>query len=162
MVREIDSRTAGSGTVSDGRRAQLAERASVAASTSGLLGVSLPPLVVRRIDPTTNNAALITFERPSGLTRDPRTVGLTGEEREALVQRALEVTQALAPALGLEPGQPAEFVPDPNVLRASSGAAVVHLAQRYKSIPVFQAANAVRFDPVDELAALAGRTVSVA
>ncbi|MGY1707510.1 M36 family metallopeptidase [Geodermatophilus sp. SYSU D00697] len=170
MTREIDRRDFRTSRVSDERTAELAERASTAAGEGGLLGVSLPTPTVARVDATTGNAALITFDRPRGPRRDGGEVpaagptgGLTGPPGSVdLVQRALEAVQILSPALGLEPGQPAEFTPDPNVQRSSSGASAVHLAQRYKGLPIFQAASAVRFAADGQLHAVVGTTVSVA
>jgi len=50
-------------------------------------------------------------------------------------------------ALGLAATQPMEFAADPHPQRTSSGAVTVHLQQQYKGIPIFQAAQAVRFGP---------------
>jgi extracellular elastinolytic metalloproteinase len=78
------------------------------------------------------------------------------------VQRALEYVQNISGALGLEPTQPAEFVPDPNVQETSAGAKAVHVQQQYKGIPIFQAAQTVRFSPDDRLAETVGSSVTIA
>src|SRR5262249_52889232 len=63
------------------------------------------------------------------------------------VERALQHVQTISPALGLRGAQAPEFVADPHVQQTSSGARAVNLQQRYKGIPIFQAAVAVRFAP---------------
>lgn len=40
-----------------------------------------------------------------------------------------------------------EYVPDPRILTTSSGSQVVHLAQYYRGIPVFQMSRTVQFSP---------------
>ena len=77
------------------------------------------------------------------------------------VARALDHVQAIAPALGLAAEQPAEFRPDPTVSETSSGAKVVHLQQRYKGIPVFEATQMVRFSPDGSVAETVGTSVTV-
>ncbi len=76
------------------------------------------------------------------------------------VKRALEHVQGIGPVLGLT-GQAPEFAADPSVAETSSGARAVHLQQRYKGIPVFQAAVAVRFAPDGSITDTAGTTISV-
>jgi len=68
--------------------------------------------------------------------------------------------QAIVPSLGLALTQTVEFVPDPHVQRTSSGAVAVHLRQHYKGIPIFQAAQTVRFAPNGALRETAGTTIS--
>lgn len=77
------------------------------------------------------------------------------------VQRALDHVQDVKEALGLLPTQPAEFVADPQVQQTSGGAAAVYLQQHYKAIPIFQAAQTVRFAPQGALVGVTGSTVSV-
>ena len=78
------------------------------------------------------------------------------------VRRALEHLQRVSPALGLTEGQPAEFSADPTPQRASSGAVTVHLQQRHQGIPIFQAAEAVRFAPDGALQETVGASIPVA
>ncbi len=77
------------------------------------------------------------------------------------VQRALDHVQAISGALGLVATQPTEFAPDPNVQRTSSGARAVYLRQQYKGVPIFQAAQTVRFTPDDKLSETAGSSVTI-
>lgn len=77
------------------------------------------------------------------------------------IRRALRHVAEVGGALGLDADQPVEFVPDPAVQRTSSGAAVVHLQQRFTGIPIFQAAAAVRFAPDGSLSDIVGTTVTV-
>ena len=77
------------------------------------------------------------------------------------VQRALDHVQTISGALGLVATQPTEFTPDPNVQTTSSGATVVHLQQQYKGVPIFQAAQTVRFAPDDKLSETVGSSVTI-
>lgn len=99
----------------------------------------------------------------NGLTGNPAVIASDGAVAEAgnYVQRALAHMQSLTPMLGLEAGQAAEYAPDPHVQTASSGAVAVHLQQNYKGIPIFQAAETVRFDPAGRLSETAGSSVTV-
>lgn len=93
---------------------------------------------VAGVDPYTGNPVVVTStDAPAGLGSP--------------VERALEHVQSIGRALGMAPGQPPEFVADPNFHETSSGAVTVHLRQQYKGIPVFEAAEAVSFDPDDKL-----------
>jgi extracellular elastinolytic metalloproteinase len=64
-------------------------------------------------------------------------------------------------ARGLLAATPPEYVADPHVQQTSSGAVTVHLQQEYKGIPVFQAAQAVRFAPDGSLQETVGTDVPV-
>ncbi|MCY1140861.1 M36 family metallopeptidase [Actinoplanes sp. Pm04-4] len=75
--------------------------------------------------------------------------------------RALAHLRSVGPLLGLTPVLPAEFVPDPVVQTTSAGAHTVHLRQQHQGIPVFQAAQAVVFDPSGALASTAGSSVTI-
>lgn len=70
--------------------------------------------------------------------------------------------QRISRVLGLAETQPAEFAADPHIQQTSSGAVTVHLQQQYKSIPIFQATQAVRFGPNGAVRDTAGSTVTVA
>ena len=100
------------------------------------------------------------FDRATG---NPSTVAsdLAEPERDNHIQRALNHVRSIGRVLGLAATQPTEFAADPNIQRTSSGAVTVHLQQQYKGIPVFQAAQAVRFAPDDHLVDTAGSTVTV-
>ncbi|MCM4078853.1 M36 family metallopeptidase [Paractinoplanes hotanensis] len=75
--------------------------------------------------------------------------------------RALAHLRSVGPLLGLTATQPAEFVPDPVVRTTSAGAHTVHLRQQHQGIQVFQAAQAVVFDPSGTVASSAGRSVTI-
>ncbi|WP_250009212.1 M36 family metallopeptidase [Actinoplanes sp. M2I2] len=75
--------------------------------------------------------------------------------------RALAHLRSVGPLLGLTASRPAEFVPDPAVRTTGAGAHTVHLRQQHQGIPVFQAAQAVVFDPAGALASTAGSTVTI-
>ncbi|MGH3118463.1 MAG: M36 family metallopeptidase, partial [Gaiellales bacterium] len=77
------------------------------------------------------------------------------------VQRALDHVRTIGRALGLAATQPAEFIADPNVQTTGSGAVAVHLQQHYKGIPIFQAAETVRFAPNGALQETAGSSITV-
>lgn len=102
---------------------------------------------IEQVDRTTGNPSLIASE------------GSPPEEGD-YVRRALAHVQSIGPALGFA-ARPAEFVADPAVQEASSGAKAVYLQQRYKGIPVFQAAQTVRFAPDGALHSTAGSSISV-
>ena len=77
------------------------------------------------------------------------------------VARALQHLQTVGSALGLAPAQPNEFAPDPQTQTTSSGAVVVHLQQSYKSIPIFQADQAVTFTPLGAIDQTNGTAVTI-
>ncbi len=156
MPREIDSRNFAGSTVTDERRTELEARAEVVLSETGLAGATVPPFAVANVDPTTKNPSLITFEAAEGAA-EGLNVGSVGD----MVRQALDILQSIAPVLGLTPAQPPEFVPDPNVMQSTGGASSVHVEQQYKAIPIFQAAETVRFDPSGSVASLAGRSVTI-
>jgi extracellular elastinolytic metalloproteinase len=101
-----------------------------------------------RTDPETGNAAVVAWEW------GPR-------EQGRWVERAVEYLAAAAPLLGLATGEPVEWVPDPHVQQTSSGVAIVHVGQRYKSIPIFGAAETVNFDLDGAVAGCAGAAFTV-
>ena len=93
--------------------------------------------------------------------REQGAAGLTAP-KGMFLQRALEQVRSLGGAMGLTAAQPPEFVADPHVMATSSGAVAVHLQQQFKGIPIFQAAQAVRFGPDGTLQETAGASVPVA
>jgi extracellular elastinolytic metalloproteinase len=83
-------------------------------------------------------------------------------EKGDYVRRALDHLQRISPALGLTAGQPAEYSADPTPQTASSGMVSVHVQQRHQGIPIFQAAEVVRFAPDGALQETVGASVPVA
>ena len=82
-------------------------------------------------------------------------------ERGRHIQRALDHVRDIGSALGLAPTQAVEFVADPDIQVASSGAVSVHLQQQYKGIPIFQATETVRFAPDGKLKETVGSSFTV-
>ena len=130
MSREVDRRRFAPTPAMESRATELRAIASeISARLPGAHRVR-----IERFDPVTANPVLVVSESAPA-------------EKGNYVQRALDHIQQINPALGLTTTQPAEFVADPNPQKASSGAVTVHLQQQYKGIPIFQAAEAVRFTP---------------
>jgi extracellular elastinolytic metalloproteinase len=144
MSREVDRRRRRPGMVTPEREARLRE---LAAEVSGRLPGE-HRLAVATVDGTTANPAAVVSEAAPA-------------ERGNYVQRALAHLQAAAPALGLEASQPTEYLVDPGEQRTSADAVTVHAQQRYKGIPIFQAAQAVLFDPQGRLTQTLGTSVTV-
>jgi extracellular elastinolytic metalloproteinase len=121
---------------------------------------------IDRRDPATRPANVVT---PAPEEAPPAGLAAPGEGRglaEAAapsdyVQRALDFVQQGGAARGLLAATPPEYVADPHVQQTSSGAVTVHLQQEYKGIPVFQAAQAVRFAPDGSLQETVGTDVPV-
>jgi extracellular elastinolytic metalloproteinase len=154
VARVVDRRQFNLNRATPAREQELAMRASGLEGTAGLTGgAELPALTIESVDPLTGNAAVIRFapQAPTG--------GLVGEPD--FVAQALAAAQSVAPALGLAPELPAEFAPDPNVQETSGQGRAVHLHQQHQGIPVFQAAQAVRFRPNGMLSAMAGRSITL-
>jgi extracellular elastinolytic metalloproteinase len=145
MSREVDRRRRQPGLVTPERQTRLRELAAEV-SSERLEGEHR--LEVATVDSTTGNPAATRSEAAPA-------------EQGNYVQRALDHLQAAAPALGLEATQPTEYVVDPSTQRTSAGAVTVHAQQRYKGVPIFQAAQAVLFDPDGRLAQTVGTTVTV-
>ena len=145
MSREVDRRRRRPGLVTPERETHLRELAAEV-SEERLEGDHR--LEVATVDYTTGNPAAIRSEAAPA-------------ERGNYIQRALDHLQAAGPALGLETTQPTEYVVDPSTQRTSADAVTVHAQQRYKGIPIFQAAQAVLFDPDGRLAQTVGTTVTV-
>ena len=144
MGREVDRRDRTVNRVTAARRVELTSLA-VEASTR-LPGAH--ELLIEGFDPATGN--------PSAIAS-----ALAEPERDNHIQRALSHVRTIGRALGLAATQPTEFAADPHPQRTSSGAVTVHLQQQYKGIPIFQAAQAVRFAPDDRLTDTTGSTVTV-
>ncbi len=145
MSREIDRREFTVNRVAPARANELRALAdSVSATLPGTHRV-----VIKKFDATTGNAAVVSSEAAPAVSGD-------------YVMRALAHVQAISPALGLaRASQTPEFIADANVQETSSGAKAVNLQQRYKGIPIFQAAVAVRFAPDGAIDDTVGSTISV-
>jgi extracellular elastinolytic metalloproteinase len=85
-------------------------------------------------------------------------------EAGSYLERALEYAQAgtASGALGFAPTEPTDYRPDPQLQTTSGGATAVHLQQRYKGIPIYQASQTVQFDPQGALQGAVGRVLSLA
>ncbi len=144
MSREIDKRDFSVSLVTSERSAGLT--AAAAAASNSLPG---PHRVhIAGFDNATGNASgLVSTSAPA--------------ETGNFVARALQHLQTVGSALGLAPAQPNEFAPDPQTQTTSSGAVVVHLQQSYKSIPIFQADQAVTFTPLGAIDQTNGTTVTI-
>lgn len=145
MSRELDRRNYGNNQVTPERKTELR---SLASSVSDRLP-GAHRIRIARHDATTGNPAVVTSE-------------FAAAETGNFIQRALDHVQMISRALGLTATQPVEFVADPNIQKTSSGAVAVHLQQQYKGIPIFQAAEMVRFLPNGSLKETTGRSVAVA
>lgn len=145
MSREIDRRDFSVNKVTPDREAQLNTIASD-------ISARLPGphrLQIAAFDTITGNPRTIVSEFGPG-------------QKGNYIQRALEHMQSISPVLGLAATQPVEFVADPNIQQTSSGAVTVHLQQTYKGIPIFQAAQTVRFVPDGTLKDTVGSSVTIA
>ena len=144
MSREIDRRSFTSSKLTAERTDAL--RALAAADSDKLRADHR--VSVASFDSTTGNPSAVLSEAAPA-------------EQGNYVQRALDHVRGISSTLGLVETQPAEFVADPQYQRTSSGAVAVHLQQLYKGIPIFQAAQAVRFGPGGQLQDTVGRSVTV-
>jgi extracellular elastinolytic metalloproteinase len=145
MGREIDRRDLSANKVTPARQNELR---TLAAADSELLAGD-HSVSIARFDATTGNPALVRSESAPA-------------EQGNYVQRALAHLQNISTTLGLEATQPPEYLADPNVQQASSGAVTVHAQQQYKGIPIFEAAQTVRFAPDGALKETVGCAVTVA
>lgn len=145
MSREIDLRDFSTSKVTPSRETELG---SLALEVSDRLSGE-HRIRIASFDPTTGNPAMVLSETAPA-------------EKGNYVQRALDHMRNIGRVLGLEATQPAEFLADPNVQQTSSGAVAVHLQQQYKGIPIFQAAQVVRFGPDGALRDTAGSSITIA
>ena len=144
MSRELDRRDFRESKDTVDRRAELR---SIAAGVSDRLPGE-QQISISSFDATTGNAEVVNLESAP-------------PERGNYPERALEYVQNISDALGLAATQPAEFSPDPNVQQTSSNAVAVHLQQLYRGIPIFEAAQAVRFAPDGAIQDTAGTSVTI-
>jgi extracellular elastinolytic metalloproteinase len=144
VSRELDRRDFTVNRVTPAREEAIAALAeSVSEALPGSERVALAA-----VDATTGNAArIVTEDAPAG--------------RGDYVQRGLQHLQQISPALGLTATQPPEYTPDPAVQTTSSGAVATHYQQRFKGIPIFQAAQTVRFAPDGALVETVGSSITV-
>jgi extracellular elastinolytic metalloproteinase len=145
MSREVDRRRRRTGLVTPEREARLRD---LAAEVSAERLAGEHRVEVAAVDSTTGNPATLLSEAAPA-------------EQGNYIQRALDHLRAASPALGLEATQPTEYVVDPTPQRTTADAVTVHAQQRYKGIPIFQAAQAVLFDPDGRLSQTVGTSVSV-
>ena len=144
MAREIDCRDHSRNRATGARESQFRSLAS--AVSDRLPGAHR--ITVERLDSATGNPALV--------------VSVSAPARPGnYVQRALDHVQRIGRALGLTATQPVEFAADPTVQMTSAGGAAVHLQQCYKGIPIFGAAETVRFAPGGRLKETVGSSVTV-
>jgi Fungalysin metallopeptidase (M36)/FG-GAP-like repeat len=145
MAREFDSRDHGVNRATDERLIELQQNAGeISQQLTGEHRV-----LVESIDSRTGNASTV-----SSIGAPP-----VGDD---LVAAAVQHLQSIQPVLGLTTAVPVEFRPDPSVAETSSGAAAVHLQQTVHDIPVFQAAQTVRFTSDRAIEATAGTYFSPA
>jgi len=142
MSREVDTRDFSANKATNARKNNLASLASEVSSDELKVKIS-------RFSPITGNPESIASESATA-------------EKGNYVQRALNHFQKLSRTMGLSETQPAEFMADPNYQTTSSGAVAVHLRQKYKGIKIFQAAQAVRFDPDGGIKETVGNSFTVA
>lgn len=142
MSREIDRRDLSINKVTPAREKEL----NLLASEVSLPGAHR--VRIERFDPTTGNPAVVISESAPA-------------EKENYIQRALDHVKGISKPLGLTAVQSNEFVPDPNIQKTKSEAVAVHLQQQYKGIPIFQAAQTVRFAPDGALKETVGNSVTV-
>lgn len=144
MSREFDRRSFSGQRLTPEREAEL--RARAASEGQALPGA--PEVRIDSFDAATGNPAAVLGAAPAA-------------ERGHYVERALDYLRGVSGTLGFAPTQPGEFIPDPHVQTTSSGATAVHVQQLYKGIPIFQAAQAVQFDPNGAIQGTLGQSVSV-
>jgi len=145
MAREVDCRDHSVSKAIGAREARLRSLAS--AVSDRLPGAHR--VRVERLDATTGNPSVVTSQSAPAETGN-------------YVHRALDHVRMISQALGLTATQPVEFVADPVAQKTSSGAVSVHLHQCYKGIPIFEAAETVRFAPNGRLKETVGSSVTVA
>ncbi len=83
------------------------------------------------------------------------------ETEGTLIDRALNHVAETSAAFGFAPEEPAEFVPDPNVIATRSGISVVHLHQTYHGIPVYQMNRSVHFSHDNKINNVVGDSINL-
>lgn len=143
MSRELDRRDLSINRIKSVRQAELSLIASNV--SDGLSGDHR--VRIESYDSQTGNPAVVVSESAPA-------------EKGNYIQRAIDHVRSIGQVVGLAASQPAEFVADPNFLQTSAGAVTVHLQQLYKGIPIFHAAQAVRFAPDGAINDTAGNTIT--
>lgn len=128
-------------------RSRVAELHGLAAQAAPRLAGTAAGIEITAFDATTGNASAVR-------SLDSRPV--TGDR----VTAALLHAYAIAPAFGLA-ATVREFAPDPAVQELSGGGSVVHLHQRYRGLPIFQAELTVVFSPAGAIAETVGSVIAV-
>ena len=103
--------------------------------------------------------------RVNPISGSPATVKVNDSPVSAgsLIDRALEFMQGDSrAAAGFGPKDKSDFVPDPHVQHTKGGAAIVHLHQRYRGIPVFQMSRSVQFSAGQQIDRVVGDSTSIA
>jgi extracellular elastinolytic metalloproteinase len=144
MSREIDRRDPSVNRITPSRETELRERA--AAASDRLPGAHR--VRVMGINPNTGNPDLIASDSAPA-------------EDGNYIQRAMDHVRSLSGVFGLAADQPKEFQADPDYQETSSGSVAVHLQQRYKGIPIFQAAETVRFQPGGAIQETVGSSITI-
>ncbi|NJP11985.1 MAG: hypothetical protein HC866_23020 [Leptolyngbyaceae cyanobacterium RU_5_1] len=126
-----------------------------------------------RIDELSQAASFVSTQLPANHAVDVSSINsLTGTPNTlvsnnapsvegALIDHALNFVSQASPAFGFSPGEPVEFVPDPNIQSTRAGSQVVHLQQSYRGIPVFQMVRTVRFSSNREITDVVGNNVDL-
>jgi extracellular elastinolytic metalloproteinase len=104
----------------------------------------MPRLAVARLNPSSATVAELRFSGGAARPKVPAT----------LVAR--DCVQATRSALGADPEDVVDFVPDPVVQCTSSGSEIVHLRQVYRGVPVFQMTRTVTFSRDGRVAKVKG------
>ena len=145
MSREVDQRDFSENQVTPAREDELRR---IASDVSDNVLPGDHRVTVTSFDTTTGNPSAITsIAAPA--------------EKDKYIERAQAHVQSIGRVLGLAETQPTDFVSDPQVQAASSGAKAVYLQQQYKGIPIFQATQTVRFDPEGALKESVGSSITV-
>lgn len=157
MPHDLDAQEFGRTHAAEERLRALNVLAAEIASTSGLVGVSVPHFQVQQLGAQTHNPSVITFaSRPGGRA------GLARMADGDLVARAGEIVRTIAPVLGVPAGQAAEFSTTTGVTDVAGAVRVVRVAQHHQGIPIFHAQSALHFDSTDQPRTLLAKTFTVA
>jgi extracellular elastinolytic metalloproteinase len=124
---------------------------ALAAAADGVQCVEVAELRVRRVDGFTQNPAAVDVD-PTGSSS---TGDLAGDAFAVLTDRQV------SRLLGAPEGSAMEFATAPVISLLSSGASVVHLAQTWQRLPIFQASATVRFSPQGLIQRISSRLVTV-
>ncbi|MBM7783603.1 M36 family metallopeptidase [Tenggerimyces flavus] len=124
---------------------------ALAAAADGVQCVEVAELRVQRVDGFTQNPTAVDVD-PTGSSS---TGDLAGDAFAVLTDRRV------SRLLGAPEGSALEFATAPVISLLSSGAAVVHLAQTWQRLPIFQASATVRFSPQGLVQKISSRLVTI-